>query len=334
MIRFFIQRFITMVVTLAFVSIVTFIVIELPPGDYAERYAFKLSASGVKINEDDLQGLRIRFGLDRPISERYWKWIKNIVLHGDFGLSFQYQKPVTEVIGERILFTAILALTTLLFTYGLAIPIGVLSAIRQYSIGDYIATILGYIGLAIPSFMLALILLYITVKVFNMNVGGLFSPDYLYAPWSWNRFVDMLKHLWVPALVLGLSGTAFQIRTVRATLLDEKNLLYVTAARAKGMPEGRLLVKYPIRMALNPVFSTIGWELTSIISGAPIVALVLNLPDTGPLFLNSLLDQDMYLAGGMLLMLSALTIIGTFLSDLMLAAVDPRIRRGMMNRSS
>ncbi len=331
MIRFLLQRFFAMLVTLALVSVITFIIIELPPGDYAERYAFKLSASGIKMTEEDIQGLRVRFGLDKPLMERYWVWIGNIVLHGDFGLSFQYQKPVLAVIGERIGFTAILALTTLLLTYGLAVPIGIYSAIRQYTLGDYLATVLGYIGLAIPSFMLALVLLYITVKVFNMSVGGLFSPQYLDAPWTWARLGDLLKHLWVPALVLGLSGTAFQIRTVRATLLDEKNQLYVTAARAKGLPEGRVMLKYPIRVALNPVISTIGWELTSIISGAPIVALVLNLPDTGPLFLNSLLDQDMYLAGGMLLMLSALTIIGTFLSDILLVIMDPRIRRGMIS---
>ncbi len=331
MIRFLLQRFFAMLVTLALVSVITFIIIELPPGDYAERYAFKLSASGIKMTEEDIQGLRVRFGLDKPLMERYWVWIGNIVLHGDFGLSFQYQKPVLSVIGERIAFTAILALTTLLLTYGLAVPIGIYSAIRQYTLGDYLATVLGYIGLAIPSFMLALVLLYITVKVFNMSVGGLFSPQFMEAPWTWARLGDLLKHLWVPALVLGLSGTAFQIRTVRATLLDEKNQLYVTAARAKGLPEGRVMLKYPIRVALNPVISTIGWELTSIISGAPIVALVLNLPDTGPLFLNSLLDQDMYLAGGMLLMLSALTIIGTFLSDILLAIMDPRIRRGMMS---
>ncbi len=332
MLRFVLQRLFTTVVTLMFVSVVTFIIIELPPGDYAERYAFKLSASGIKVTEQDLEALRVRFGLDRPLMERYWTWITNIVTKGDFGLSFQYQKPVTEVIGERLLYTAILATATLVFTYGLAIPIGIYSAIRQYSIGDYLVTILGYIGLAIPSFMLALVLLYISVRWLDMNVGGLFSPEYLNAPWSWSRVVDMLKHLWVPALVLGLSGTAFQIRTIRATMLDEKNMLYVTAARAKGLPEGRLLMKYPVRVALNPVISTIGWELTAIISGAPIVALVLNLPDTGPLFLNSLLDQDMYLAGGMLLMLSALTILGTFLSDVLLAAVDPRIRRGMMTQ--
>ena len=332
MTRFILQRLSTTIVMLALVSFVTFIIIELPPGDYAERYAFKLSASGIKVTEADIQALRIRFGLDQPLMERYWNWISNIVQHGDFGLSFQYQKPVLDVIGERILFTALLAMVTLVFTYGLAIPIGVYSAIRQYSIGDYIATILGYIGLAIPSFMLALLLLYVSVKAFNMNVGGLFSPEFAQAAWSWPRLLDLLKHLAVPAIVLGLSGTAFQLRTVRATLLDEKNLLYVTAARAKGLPEGRLLLKYPIRVALNPVFSTIGWELTSIISGAPIVALVLNLPDTGPLFLNSLLDQDMYLAGGMLLILSALTILGTFLSDILLAIMDPRIRRGMVTQ--
>lgn len=332
MVRSFLKRSITTLITLAFVSIVTFMVIELPPGDYAERYAFKLSASGIKVTEQDLQAYRVRFGLDRPVMERYWTWITNIVLHGDFGNSFQYQKPVTSVIGERILFTAILATVTLVFTYGLAIPIGVYSAIRQYSIGDYIFTFLGYIGLGIPSFMLALIFLYITVKFMNMNVGGLFSPEFLTAQWTWARVWDMLKHLWVPALVLGVSGTAFQIRTIRATLLDEKNQLYVTAGRAKGLSEGCLLVKYPIRVALNPVISTIGWELTSIISGAPIVAIVLNLPDTGPLFLNSLLDQDMYLAGGMLLMLSALTIIGTFLSDILLAIMDPRIRRGTITQ--
>jgi len=332
MIRFILQRLATTIVTLALVSFVTFIIIELPPGDYADRYAFKLSASGIKVTEADINALRVRFGLDQPLMQRYWTWITKIVTKGDFGLSFQYQKPVMEVIGERIIFTAILATVTLVFTYGLAIPIGVYSAIRQYSIGDYIATMLGYIGLAIPSFMLALVMLYASVKVFNMNVGGLFSPEFIDAPWSWARVLDMLKHLIVPALVLGLSGTAFQIRTVRATLLDEKNLLYVTAARAKGLPEGRLLLKYPIRVALNPVFSTIGWELTSIVSGAPIVAMVLNLPDTGPLFLNSLLDQDMYLAGGMLLLLSGLTILGTFLSDVLLAVMDPRIRRGMVTQ--
>jgi len=235
---------------------------------------------------------------------------------------------VTEVIGERLGFTAILAVAAMIFTYGLAIPIGIYSAVRQYSIGDYTFTVLGYIGMAVPNFLLALVLMYISVMVFGSSVGGLFSPEYLEASWSWARFVDMLKPLWVPAIVLGTAGTAFQIRTMRATLLDEKNKLYVTAARAKGLAEGRLLMKYPVRVALNPIVSTIGWELTAIISGAPIVAFVLALPDTGPLFLKALMDQDVYMAGAMLLMYSALTILGTFLSDVMLAVLDPRVRQG------
>jgi len=328
MARFILQRFISTLLMLALLSIVTFIIIELPPGDYAERYCWKLRTSGVTVTEQDLRLYRHMFGLDRPWPERYWKWITNIVLHGNFGVSFMYRKPVTEVIGERLGFTAILAFATLIFTYGLAIPIGICSAVRQYSVGDYIATVIGYIGLAMPNFMLALVLLYITVTVFDMNVGGLFSPEYRDAPWNWARVLDMLKHLWIPAVVLGTAGTTLQIRTIRATMLDEQNKLYVTAARAKGLSEWRLLLKYPVRMALNPVVSTIGWELTLIISGAPIVALVLALPDTGPLFLNALMDQDMFLGGAMLLMLSTLTILGTFLSDILLALLDPRVRRG------
>jgi len=275
-----------------------------------------------------LEAFRHQYGLDRPWPERYWRWVTNIVLHGNFGQSLMYRLPVTEVIGERLGFTAILAVAALIFTYGLAIPIGIYSAVRQYSVGDYTFTVLGYIGMAVPNFLLALVLMYISVMVFGSNVGGLFSPEYLEAPWSWARFVDMLKHLWVPAIVLGTAGTAFQIRTMRATLLDEKNKLYVTAARAKGLSEGRLLMKYPVRVALNPIVSTIGWELTAIISGAPIVAFVLALPDTGPLFLKALMDQDVYMAGAMLLMYSALTILGTFFSDVMLAVLDPRVRQG------
>jgi peptide/nickel transport system permease protein len=328
MARFVLQRFSTMILMLALVSIATFIIMELPPGDYAERYAFKLEAGGVRVKEEDIIAIRQQFGLDRPWQERYWKWITNIVLHGDFGIAFMYQKPVLEIIGDRIVFTAILALATLIFTYGLAIPIGIYSAVRQYSVGDYTATVIGYIGLAIPNFMLALILLYISVKFFGTSVGGLFSPEYMEAAWSLARVIDMLKHLWVPAVVLGTAGTAFQIRTMRATMLDEQNKLYVTAARAKGLSELRLLLKYPVRVALNPIVSTIGWELTAIISGAPIVAFVLALPDTGPLFLNALLDQDTFMAGALLLMLSAMTIIGTFLSDILLALLDPRVRRG------
>jgi peptide/nickel transport system permease protein len=317
-----------MVAMLALLSLVIFLIIELPPGDYAERHVFRLRTLGVVVTEEELNNWRHQFGLDKPWHQRYWRWITQIITRGNFGMSMMYRLPVTEVIGERLGFTAILAIAALLLTYGIAIPIGIYSAIRQYSIGDYSFTVLGYLGMAVPNFLLALVLLYISVMLFGVNVGGLFSPDYIDADWSMARLWDMLKHLWVPAIVLSAASTAFQIRTMRATLLDEKNKLYVVAARAKGLSEGKLLMKYPVRVALNPIVATIGWELTAIVSGSPIVSFVLGLPDTGPLFLKSLLDQDIYLAGAMLLLYSAMTIIGTFLSDVMLAALDPRIRQG------
>jgi len=326
--RYLIQRFIIMIVMLAGLSVIVFITIELPPGDFADRRALELRSQGVLVTERDVIAMRHQFGLDRPWFQRYLTWIGNIVLHGNFGQSFGLHRPVAEVLGERVGLTIMLAVATIIFTYGLAIPIGIYSAIRQYSLGDYAATIVGYFGMATPSFMLALILLYFSVIVFNNSVGGLFSPEYAEAPWSWAKFVDLLRHLWIPALVLGLGGTAFEIRTMRATLLDEKNKLYVTAARAKGLPEWKLLWKYPVRVALNPIVSTIGWELTAIIAGAPLVSFVLALPDTGPLFLRALLDQDIYLSGAILLMYAALTILGTFLSDVLLAMLDPRIRYG------
>lgn len=328
MARYLIQRFLIMVVMLAGLSFLVFITIELPPGDFADRTAYRMKSMGVRVTEQDILQIRHQLGLDRPWPDRYVTWISNIVLHGNFGISLSQHIPVTEAIGDRIGFTAMLALATLVFTYALAIPVGIYSAVRQYSVGDYFFTFLGYIGMATPSFLLALVLLYISVMVFNSNVGGLFSPQYQGAPWSWDKFVDFMNHLWVPALVLGVAGTAFEIRTMRATMLDEKNKLYVTAARARGMPEWRLLLKYPVRVALNPIVSTIGWNLTSIIAGAPLVAFVLALPDTGPLFLNALLDQDVYLSGAMLLLYSTLTILGTFLSDILLAVLDPRVRYG------
>jgi peptide/nickel transport system permease protein len=313
---------------LAALSFVVFFTIELPPGDYADRHALELRSQGILFTQEDVDSLRHTLGLDRPWFDRYLIWISNIVLRGNFGISMTMHLPVTEVLGQRVGLTISLALATIVLTYGLAIPIGIYSAIRQYSPGDYIATIIGYFGMATPSFMLALILLYISVIVFNNSVGGLFSPEYAEAPWSWAKVVDLLRHLWVPALVLGLGGTAFEIRTMRATLLDEKSKLYVTAARAKGLPEWKLLLKYPVRVALNPIASTIGWELTAIIAGAPLVSFVLALPDTGPLFLRALLDQDIYLSGAILLMYATLTILGTFLSDVLLVMLDPRIRYG------
>ena len=328
MARFLIQRFLIMIVMLAALSLIVFITIELPPGDYADRRALHLRSAGVLVTSEDVVSLRHTLGLDRPWYVRYFNWISNIVLRGNFGQSFGLHLPVTEVLGQRVGLTIMLAVGTIIFTYGLAIPIGIYSAMRQYSLGDYAATIVGYFGMATPSFMLALILLYFSVMVIGTSVGGLFSPEYAEAPWSWGKFVDLLRHMWVPALVLGLAGTAFEIRTMRATLLDEKNKLYVTAARAKGLPEWKLLLKYPVRVALNPIVSTIGWELTAIIAGAPLVSFVLALPDTGPLFLTALLDQDTYLSGAILLMYAFLTILGTFLSDVLLALLDPRIRYG------
>ncbi len=328
MAKFIIQRFLIMVVMLAALSLIVFVTIELPPGDFADRDAYRMKSMGVRVTQQDIIQMRHQLGLDRPLPERYLTWISNIVLHGNFGISLSQHVPVSQVIGERIGFTALLAFGAILFTYGLAIPIGIYSAVRQYSAGDYFFTFLGYLGMATPSFLLALVLLYISVMVFNSNVGGLFSPQYQEAPWSWEKFVDLLKHLWVPALVLAVAGTAFEIRTMRATMLDEKNKLYVTAARARGMSELHLLLKYPARVALNPIVSTLGWELTAIIAGAPLVSFVLALPDTGPLFLTSLLDQDVYLSGAMLLLFATLTIVGTFLSDILLAILDPRVRHG------
>jgi peptide/nickel transport system permease protein len=326
--RYLIQRFAIMVVMLAMLSVIVFVTIELPPGDYADRRALHLRSQGISVTSEDVETLRHQLGLDRPWYVRYVSWITNIVFRGNFGVSMAVHLPVTEVLGERVGLTILLALGSICFTYGLAIPIGIYSAIRQYSLGDYAATAVGYLGMAMPSFMLALILMYFSVTQLGNSVGGLFSDEFKEAAWSWPKVVDLLRHLWVPALVLGAAGTAFEIRTMRATMLDEKNKLYVTAARAKGLPEWKLLLKYPVRVALNPIASTIGWELTAIISGAPLVSIVLGLPDTGPLFLRALQDQDIYLSGAILILYATLTILGTFLSDILLAVLDPRIRYG------
>ncbi len=329
MLRYFLQRFIFMIITLLFVSVVIFIVIELPPGDYAERYAYrKLASAGQDVTEQDMINLRREFGLDRPAPERYLKWISDIVLHGDFGQSFLYNVPVVNVVGARIWLTMGLAFTALLLTYALAIPIGIFSALYRHSLGDYLATFIGYIGLALPNFMLALVLLYFSVTVLDSSAGGLFSEQYVDAPWDWPKFVDLLKHLWVPAVVLGSANTAFHLQTMRATMLDELNQLYVDAARARGIPEWKVIMKYPVRIALNPIISYLGFDMGRLVAGAPVVALVLSLPDAGQLLLNALLQQDMFLGGAILLMISAMIVIGVFISDLMLAALDPRIRLG------
>ncbi len=327
MLNLLVRRIVGTMATLFLVSIVAFIIIQLPPGDFVDAYAGKKTQGGVIITQDELDAMRIRLGIDKPLYQQYFKWMGGL-MKGNLGFSWEYHRPVSEVIGERLSLTLLLAFSTLAFTYIVAVSLGIYSAVRQYSIGDNIATILGYIGLATPGFLFALILMFLGQKWFGMSVGGLFSIKFEGAPWSWAKFGDMLGHLWVPVLVLGMAGTAFQLRTMRATLLDELNKMYVTAARAGGVPEFKLLMKYPVRMALNPIFATLGWELSKIISGAPIIGIVLSLPTMGPLYINALLSQDMYLAGALILIYCTLVVIGTFISDILLMILDPRMRMG------
>ena len=315
-----------MVATLAAVSVVAFVLIQLPPGDYADAYANKRQQAGAPISVQELDEMRLRLGLDRPWYVQYGSWVSAIVLKGDLGYSWEWRRPVVDVIAERLPLTLMLAFSTLFFMYVVALPIGIYSAFRQYSLTDHVFSTIGYVGLATPNFLLALILMYLGQQWFGQSVGGLFSPEFQDAPWSWARFKDLAGHLWVPVIVLGPAGTAYLIRTMRAAVLDELNQMYVMAARAGGLSPMHLLFKYPVRMALNPILSTLGWRLTYVISGAPIVGVVMSLPDTGPLFLHALLNQDMYLAGAMVLVYCSLTIIGTFVSDLLLIALDPRIR--------
>jgi len=327
MIAFFAQRLVGIVVTMFFVSVMVFALMELPPGDYADRYAFrKFSGTGVAITESDLENIRQDFGLDRPAWERYIDWIGGIVLHGDFGESFAYETSANNVIGERLWLTLAILYSTLILTYVLAIPIAIYAAVRRHSAVDYGLTVVSYLGLALPNFLLALILLYISVTVFDTSVGGLFSKAYAKAPWSIAKALDLLQHLIVPAVVLAWSATALQLQTVRATMLDELNKLSVTAARARGLPEWKLLLKYPARLAINPVVSTIGFDVNRIFSELPIVALVLGLPELGELLIKSFVDLDMYVAGAILLMLTFFIVLMNFVSDILLALLDPRIK--------
>jgi peptide/nickel transport system permease protein len=309
------------------VSIMIFIIMELPPGDYATRYAFrKFSGTGTNITEADLQNIRAELGLDRPAWERYLDWISGIVIHFDFGQSFAFETSVNNVLGQRMWLTLAILFTTLFLTYIIAIPIGIYAAVHRHSFADHSLTVFSYLGLAIPNFLLALVLLYISVTMLGAGVGGLFSPEYQDDPWSAAKMLDLMKHLMVPAVVLAWSATAFQLQTVRATMLDELNHLSVTAARARGIPERRLLLKYPARLAINPVVSTVGFDINRIFSELPIVALVLGLPDLGSLLITSYLDGDMFVAGAILLMLTFFIVVANFLSDIALAFLDPRIK--------
>lgn len=326
MLGFIVRRILYAIPTFLAVSIVAFIIIQLPPGDYLTTLVASMASQGESVDPAALEALRNRYGLGEPIWVQYFKWMSNIFLRGDFGQSFEWNQPVTSLIWNRLMLSFTLSLSTLLFVWAVALPVGIYSAVRQYSLGDYTFTFLGFIGLAIPNFLLALVLMYIGFKFFGQSVGGLFSPEYQEAPWSWAKFLDMLGRLWIPIVIIGTAGTASLIRIMRANLLDELRKPYVVTARAKGLPEHQVIMRYPVRVALNPFVSTIGWVLPALISGEAITAIVLSLPTTGPLLLRSLMSQDMYLAGSFILMLSTLTIIGTLLSDVLLALLDPRIR--------
>lgn len=309
----------------------SFIIIQLPPGDFLTSYIAQLRASGTDVSEETIQSLIQLYGLDQPLHIQYFRWIGNIITKGDFGRSFQWNKPVAEVIGERLSLTIAISLLTMLFTWVVAIPIGIYSATHQYSAFDYFFTFVGFIGISVPGFLLALIILWVSHRYLGLTITGLFSPEFIASPWSLAKILDMFKRIWVPIVIIGLSGTAGLIRVMRATLLDELKKQYVTTARAKGVPERTLLFKYPVRMAINPLISTIGWMLPSIISGETLVSIVLNLQTTGPVLLRATMCQDMYLAGSFVLILSALTLTGTLISDILLAWVDPRIRYGGVN---
>jgi len=319
------RRALLAVFTVWAISVLAFVIIQLPPGDYVTSYIAQMAASGSVVSEEEADNLRIQYGLGRPIYVQYYKWVR-LFAEGNFGMSMEWKRPVTEVIGDRLWLTMVVAVSALLLTWVLALPIGIYSAVRQYSVGDYIATFIGFIGLAVPSFMLALVLMYAGFKFFNMNVGGLFSDELAQAPWSWAKVWDLVKHLPLPAVILALAGTAQLIRIMRANLLDELRKPYVVSARARGLSERRVILKYPVRVALNPFASTVGYLLPYVVSGSIIVSLVLGLPTVGPLLLRALVAQDMFLAGTIVLLLGVMTVIGTFLSDLLLMWIDPRIR--------
>ena len=311
---------------------VAFLVIQLPPGNFLTAYIAQLSAQGQGVDGAQIRALEERYGLNDPVIVQYWKWVSGIVTRGDFGQSFQYRRDVADLIWDRIGLTVVLAVSTLLLSWLIAFPVGVYSAVRQYSVGDYAVTLIGFVGLATPNFMLALLFAWVSFRYFGQSVGGVFSSEYADAAWNLGKLLDAVSNLWIPVLIIGTAGTAALIRVLRANLLDELRKPYVTTARAKGLPEWRLILKYPVRMSLSPFISTIGWILPTLIGGEVLVSIVLSLETTGPLLVEALRSQDMYLAGSFILVLGALTVVGTLLSDLLLAWWDPRIRHQHVER--
>jgi peptide/nickel transport system permease protein len=327
MFRYIIQRLLLLPVLLLLFSIIVFWLVQAPPGDFLTSYIATLASSGSSMDQAQVDALKVQFGVDQPFMVQYWRWMEGLV-HGDLGRSLEYQRPNTELIGERLLLTVLLALFAFAITWIIAIPAGIYSATHQNSFLDYLFTVMNYVGVATPNFMLALVLMWFAFNSLGISITGLFSPEFEQAPWSWARFGDLLRHIWVPAIVLGVAGTARLTRIMRANLLDELHKQYVVTARAKGLSEWRLVMKYPVRLAFNPLLSTIGWYLPLLFSGSLIVATVMNLPNIGPLLLRALQQQDMYLAGSILLIYCLLTVIGTLISDILLAIADPRIRLG------
>ncbi len=325
MLRIIVQRIILLPILLLLFTFIIFVMVQAPPGDFLTSYVATLATGGSSIDEAQVAALEHQFGLDQPFMVRYFSWLKGLV-KGDLGLSLEYMRPNTELIGERLVLTVLLALFAFVITWVIAIPAGIYSATHKNSALDYVFAVLNYFGVATPNFMLALVLMWIAFSSFGLSITGLFSPDYVQAKWSLARFVDLLKHIWLPGIVLGVAGTARLTRIMRANLLDELNKPYVVTARAKGMSEWKLVIKYPARLALNPIISTIGWYLPQLFSGSLIVATVMNLPNVGPLLLRALTQQDMYLAGSILVIYCGLTIVGTLISDILLALFDPRIR--------
>jgi peptide/nickel transport system permease protein len=326
MLQYILRRLLMMIPTLFAVSLLSFLIIQLPPGDFLTSYAAQLREQGDNVQVEELEALRERYGLDQPFYVQYGKWMSGILLRNDWGQSMEWRKPVRDLIGERIALTMVISGTALLVSWFVAIPIGVYSATHQYSFLDYLLTMFSFVGLGTPGFLLALVVMFVAQSYFGMNVGGLFSEEYILAPWGWAKIVDMLKHLWMPLIIVSIGSIAGNIRITRANLLDELNKPYVETARAKGQKEWRLIWKYPVRVALNPFFSTVGWSLATLISANTLIAIVLSLQTTGPMLLRALTSQDMYLAGSFILLLSTMTVIGTLLSDILLAVVDPRIR--------
>jgi peptide/nickel transport system permease protein len=328
MLSYIIQRIIRAIPQVLLISILAFIIIQLPPGDIVTYQIQRLQASGVQVDQAQAEALMRQYGMDRPMYQRYLLWISNIITKFDFGYSYTFEKPVAQVIMERMGYTFAIALASAIFTWVVAIPIGIFAAVKQYSIADYVITLLTFVGLAVPAFFLAMIIMYVALTKFGIRVGGLFSPEYMVLPWSWGKFLNLLSNLWLPIILLGTGGVAGTIRTMRAMMLDELRKQYVTVARAKGLSEFQVIMRYPVRLAINPIISGLMWLLPWLFSGGIILEIVLNLPTAGPALYASLRQQDMYMAGAYVLIIGVLTAVSALFSDIMLAVSDPRIRFG------